>query len=1281
MNKGMNSKAWALLSVALMFGAWPWAMTASPAGTAPVQPMDGGRALPTFTNVSDSVGLVGVGGTFFDWVDYNNDSYLDFMMDGHWLYQNSGPPGWTFTEVSATKGLTNAWGRAVFGDYNNDGYVDLYDADWTDKLFMNNGPPNYDFTDVSVAAGNVRDGSPGTAASWGDYNNDGFLDLYVTNGEVWHADNTATWYPDTMWKNNGNGTFKNVTAASGMSEGSHVYYGRGATWADYNLDGWQDLYVSNYRIDPNYLYLNNGNSTFTEVGKKTGAAGNGRNTQGKPADMYYGHTIGSSWGDLNNDGLLDIVVANLAHKDPDRGRYCDNSNILINQGFPYWNFTDIRNTSGIPIKPIGGVINSYYDDENWANAAIADFDNDGYLDFYVPQVYNFTWMYSYLYHNEGDLTFKNVSHQLGLDNVVDTYAGAWGDYNNDGNMDLLTAGRQNQWGKVEDTNPAHVRLYKNSGNGNHWLKVGLIGVQSNKEGVGAQVTAKVGSKSILRQVETGMGSHGQQNDLRLNFGLGSATTVDTLEVRWPSGIIQVIKNVQADQWINITEDISGPGISSLTANPTSGFPDTQINLQAQVTGSPANFYWDFEGDRVYDLTANSNVAQNFIARGTWEYHPTLKVTNAAGTLGFIKSTVVRIQNKAPVAHLGVDLTAVEDQNLTFDASTSTDTTWDMANLTYQFVFGDAKDTNQSSVKVVTHNYTEMGNYTALLIVTDPYGASDTTSVKIRVDDVIPTVKIIGNNTVVEDGTLSLDAKGNDTPTDLSKGLVYKWNFGESSSTGWLTKAKTSHIYKKAGEYNITVWVKDHVNAVGSDNMIVLVTDQPPVARASVETVYVDEDALVILGGTGTDTPSDTAEGLQFKWDFGDHNGTEWSVDPATSHTYVSNGTYIARLFVKDPEGLEGNDSVVVYVANTPPTAELVDVPTDITEDTTVKFVGRGTDTPTDMQALRYKWDFGDETSSPWDLSPTASHEYSRSGEMPIIFYVKDNDNSTVFLDTTVTVLDPSPQATIVAPTKTTYNEDDFVTFEGNATDNPSDMKSLNYTWTIDGRDYNSKRVDHVFTKQGSYEAALTVKDDEKAQDKEAITIKVNNVQPTVSLTASSTKANKSESITFNADAIDTPSDKYLLKFTWDCGPGNTLQGAGKPTASCTFNTGGLNTVTVVVTDDEGATATARIDVTVTAKSGGAGTGLPVVAIAAAVAIVVAVVLVILFLLLRKGGSASSAKMPVKEDLAPRPKKAKVPKKADEPDNDKPGPTVGDAPKVDQKSEKKDAKAEKEKTDK
>ena len=160
-----------------------------------------------------------------------------------------------------------------------------------------------------------------------------------------------------------------------------------------------------------------------------------------------------------------------------------------------------------------------------------------------------------------------------------------------------------------------------------------------------------------------MGSHGQQNDIRVNFGLGTATKIDSLEIRWPSGIVQVLKDILAGQWINVTEDVSGPRITGLTATPLTGFPDTQVNLQTTVTGSPASYFWDYEGDQKYDLTANSNAAQSFIARGTWEYHPTLKVMNAAGTLGFFKATKVVITNMQPVADLGSDQTVYEDENV------------------------------------------------------------------------------------------------------------------------------------------------------------------------------------------------------------------------------------------------------------------------------------------------------------------------------------------------------------------------------------------------------------------------------------------------------------------------------------------------------------------------------------------------------------------------------------------------------------------------------------------
>jgi enediyne biosynthesis protein E4 len=1268
MHEETRNRFYAVFTALLMVGLLPVYTMAGPSGTDATgnMPTDtSSRALPTFTNVSDTVGLTGLSGTFFDWIDFNNDGNLDFMLDGHYLFQNNGPPTYTFSDVTHSKGLDGAWGRCSWADYDNDGYKDFYDTDWTDKLFHNNGPPNYDFVDVTVAAGHVNDTFPGTAAAWGDYNNDGFLDLYVVNGEVWDP---YQHYPDTFWKNDGDGTFTNLTKAAGLDESKKPYYGRGATWADYDNDGWQDLYISNYRLQPNYLYHNNGNGTFTNVGKETGAEGHGKNDKGIPGTTYYGHTIGSSWADFNNDGWLDIFVANLAHKDnlynanagmSYRGRKCDNSEVLINNGFPYWNFTDIRAKSGIPIKPLNGTTNGgWYDDENWANAAVADFDNDGYLDVYIPQVYNFSWMYSYLYHNEGDLTFKNVSTQMGMDNVVDTYGGAWADYNNDGFMDLITAGRQNQWSKTEVTNPARVRLYENNGNSNHWLEVKLTGVTSNKDGVGAKLTAKAGPKTIVRQVESGMGSHGQQNDMRVNLGLGTATKVDTLEIRWPSGIIQVLKDITADQQVNITEDTSGPKITTVSANPATAYPDSQITLSATVTGTIATYNWDYEGDLVYDVVANANNVQTYIARGTYEYHPALKVLNAAGTLGFFMSTKFTMVNKDPIAYLGVDAQVLEDQNVTFDAAGTSDTLWDRANLTFQYYFGDGTNTSVIKNESATHIYPEAGNFSAMLVVTDQYGATNSTFSKVQVLNVPPTVQIVANYTVAQDSVLKLDAIGNDTPTDLAKGLFYRWNFGDNSTkTAWSMDPKTSHIYTRAGLYNVSISIRDDDTWYGSDNLTIVVYDVSPTVQVPVKTVSANEDELIVFTGAGNDTVSDTKAGLKYMWDWGDNNVSEWSSDPSAGYAYPRNGTYTARLIVMDQDGLKANDTVTVLVSNLPPTAEIIDVPTDLPEDRSADFNGKGTDTASDQLMLSYKWDFGDNSSSGWNFLPSAKHTYNRSGDMPVVFYVKDDNGVISFVEASIKVTDPAPIATILKPEKTTFDEDILVTFEGNATDNPSDLGRFNFTWTIDGKNYYERTVELAFTKKGSYEATFVAKDDEGAQDKEVIDIVVNNVQPKVTVTASAISVNNGQILTFNAVATDTASDLSVLKYAWDCGAGNTDQGSTKANATCIFNTPGQNTVKVIVTDDEGGSVTGSVKVTVVAKSshGDGGSGLSTAMIAGIFAVVIVVVLFVVFLLMRKKGDATvSKKAKHLEDDEVKPKAAKT-KKVKVTKADKKGP--------------------------
>jgi hypothetical protein len=518
----------------------------------------------TFTNIAHDIGLGGVGGSFMSWGDYDNDGYEDLLINGRRLFRNSGPPAWNFTDVTGQSGLTGGVGNGVWGDYNNDGWLDLYSgagqSTW-DILWMNNG--NGTFTNVTVAAGNVYDNDPTSAAGWGDFDGDGYLDLYVANGEDWNGGNPL-YFPDILYHNEGDGTFTDVTVAAGIDDYTDPAYGRGVAWADFDDDGDLDSYISNYRLIPNYLWLNNDDGTFTEAAFDRGVAGEPHTYPVYPG-VYYGHTIGSSWADVNNDGYLDLFTANLAHKDNANGWYrgyiCDDSRLYLNSGPPAWNFTDIREAAGIPITPPGTTHGPFYKDELFSNAAFTDYDNDGDMDLWIVQVYNdpqhaHSFLYSNSYADNGTVWFTNMT---GIADVMvwNTYAGAWADYDNDGDMDLVSGGKN-----ISTPGALHeLRFFRNNGNSNSWLKVQPLGCP-NRYAIGGKVYVTHGGSTQLRQVEAGMGSHSQMNSLPLEFGFGSYTGTVNVTVVWPSGESRTLTGVGLNQTIYIAEPSCGSAMPS-----------------------------------------------------------------------------------------------------------------------------------------------------------------------------------------------------------------------------------------------------------------------------------------------------------------------------------------------------------------------------------------------------------------------------------------------------------------------------------------------------------------------------------------------------------------------------------------------------------------------------------------------------------------------------------------------------------------------------------------------
>lgn len=505
----------------------------------------------SFVNVSEEVGLSGVRGDSFAWGDWNDDGYQDILVKGRRLFENTGPPAYRFREVTEEVGLENS-GYCVWVDLNNDGYLDIFSVghpySYQDSVWLNTGPPSYRYENASHLSGpgGVDDRRPGLACGAGDMDLDGDLDIYVVN---WRDDDNVK-FEDVLWRNEGDGSFTDVTALAGIVDFNEnrgePNAGMGVNWGDFNDDGYPDIYVSNYLITPNYLWENQGDGTFIDVAHEKGCAGEPTQT---PQDTYYGHSAGSQWADYDNDGDLDMWTSNLAHKDPYRTWICDDSELWRNNGPEVdFTFTNVRDQTGIPTV-------RFETEELFFGIAWGDFDNDGDLDMWIPQVKSYIdYAYSYLFRSNGDGTFTDISEEAGL-RIWDSDGGAWCDYDNDGDLDLITEGKY-----PYENGTYEVHLFRNGASGeNHYLKVDLEGTTGNPSAVGARIYAyERGSDTLIgmREVEGGTAGHSYGPSLTQEFGLGDYYGEVDLRIRWPWGSGQYVLEASPDSLLKIREPVT-----------------------------------------------------------------------------------------------------------------------------------------------------------------------------------------------------------------------------------------------------------------------------------------------------------------------------------------------------------------------------------------------------------------------------------------------------------------------------------------------------------------------------------------------------------------------------------------------------------------------------------------------------------------------------------------------------------------------------------------------------
>jgi enediyne biosynthesis protein E4 len=455
-----------------------------------------------------------------------------------------------FTDITKSAGLTRkGWGMGVaVADYDNDGLQDIYVTGYGgNALYHNLG--NCKFEDVTDKAG-VAAGGFSTGAAWADYDRDGKVDLFVSRYVHVDIDNLpqfgndprfcrfkgvlvqcGPWglpgESDLLFHNKGDGTFEEVSKQAGVDD-PHHYYGLGATWGDYDNDGWPDLYVAN-DAGPNFLYHNKHDGTFEDVGLLDGVALSG--------DGMEQGSMGVDWGDYLHEGRLSMIVTNFVEQ---------GSTLYHNLGKD--NFADVTVRARL-IKPT-------YPFVSWGTAFF-DMDNDGWLDLFIanghvyPQVDSIPGGTPYrqpmlLFRNRRDGTFEDVSQAFASMPPQSRRGAAFGDINNDGNVDIV----------VLNVGEPPSLLINHNDSGNHRVLFKLVGTKSNKAAIGARVTVKAGTLVQFSEVRGGA-SYLSQNDLRLHFGLAANDKMSEVSVRWPNGETEILRDVPADFIYTIVE---GAGI-------------------------------------------------------------------------------------------------------------------------------------------------------------------------------------------------------------------------------------------------------------------------------------------------------------------------------------------------------------------------------------------------------------------------------------------------------------------------------------------------------------------------------------------------------------------------------------------------------------------------------------------------------------------------------------------------------------------------------------------------
>lgn len=829
--------------------------------------------LPTFTDVAGPMNAAAPGyGTAVAWGDYDGDGDQDLYVvnlgpggggQSNALLRNDGI---TFTDVSAEAGVADSGPgvAAVWGDMDNDGDLDLFVSNrpGNNALFRNEG--NGHFTNVAAQAGVTDPSGYGEGSAWADIDGDGLLDLYVANYSSAPGNQ-----PNRLFQNQDGLHFSDVAAERGVA---HMGNGEGIAWADFDNDGDMDLYIANANYGANVLFQQQADGTYLNVAAQMHVLGG------------PGRSFGAAWGDYDNDGWLDLYVAQ------------EGTNKLY-RNLGGTDFADVTAQAGV-----GG--------NAWSmGCAWGDFDSDGWLDLHVANAtvggYDPA---DVLYRNTGGtpITFANVTALCGVTNTLDARGNAWSDFDNDGDLDLYVV---NQGSGLPN------RLFRNNGTPNHWLQVRLIGC-NNRSAIGARVTVE-SDRTQIREISGGSG-FASQDSLPAEFGLGDWADPVTVTVRWPGGVLTSLAGILPDQIITITRPcfdltdaakavsaaaaVPGTAVTYTLTLPNAGelpaparLTDTLpvgLTWAGYVTATSGTPDWDPAGRCIlwagsipagavvtvtYRATVNPGLAPGLtitnVATVDDGYHPPFDTPPVTLTtlcqelsgLGFFYSP------PAPVVGSPITFTAVATGSLP---------------ILFAWAFDDG---SYGSGPTVTHTYSAAGDYAVVLTASNACGLDTVVHIVRVVSSCIrpagadftwtPPTPLAGKVVTFTGGVVT------GTPP-----LTYTWAFGDG---GAAEGAVVSHTYGLGGDYQVILSV---TNACGWET----VSRTVPICGAVQGLLLNWTPPLPFVGEVVTLTASATGTlPITFTWNLGDGTGAE---GPIVYHVYDVAGTYTVALTATNCRG-------------------------------------------------------------------------------------------------------------------------------------------------------------------------------------------------------------------------------------------------------------------------------------------------------------------------------------------------------------------------------------------